>query len=167
MSEKSIILFALLLITPWIVSGEVNLAGKVISVQDGDTLTIVDEELKEHKIRINGIDAPELDQPYGNVSKANMMELTYGRIATLECHKADRYGRSVCTVWVEGQDVGLSQLRMGLAWHYKKYQDEQAPEQRQSYSDAEITAMKGMFGLWIRENSIAPWEWRKIKKGNL
>lgn len=167
MLGKSIILFVSLLLTPCLVSGDVSLAGKVISVQDGDTLTIVDEELKEHKIRINGIDAPESDQPYGKVSKENMIELSYGRIAALECHKADRYGRSVCTVWIEGVDVGLSQLRMGLAWHYKKYQDEQAPEQRQSYSDAEINAKKGMLGLWIRENSIAPWEWRKIKKGNL
>jgi hypothetical protein len=48
-------------------------------------------------------------------------------------YKKDRYGRLVGTVYLKGVDVGLEQVRAGLAWHYKRYANEQTSEQRTAY----------------------------------
>ncbi len=48
---------------PWIVSG------RVVGISDGDTVTVLDADKKQHKIRINGIDAPEKRQPFGERSR--------------------------------------------------------------------------------------------------
>jgi endonuclease YncB( thermonuclease family) len=160
---RAIIVSAAIFVIPALASAEVNLVGKVINVQDGDTLTMLDDESTQHRVRIGGIDAPEKDQPYGGVSTAHLTELSYGKLATAECHKVDRYGRDVCTVWVNGVDVGLAQLRAGFAWHYKRYASEQAPEQRQSYEKAEGAARATVLGIWLQDKPTSPWEWRHNK----
>lgn len=162
---KAIVIGTGIFVISALVYAEANLVGKVISVQDGDTVTMVDDESNLHRIRIGGIDAPEKDQPYGGVSTAHLTELSYGKLARAECFKVDRYGRDVCTVWVNGVDVGLAQLRMGLAWHYKRYSSEQSPEQRQAYAKAEDAARATVLGLWFQENPTPPWEWRHNKNG--
>jgi endonuclease YncB( thermonuclease family) len=58
------------------------------------------------------------------------------------------------------QDVCLEQIRAGMAWHYKYYQDEQTPEDRKLYADAEDTARSSGVGLWIDPNPIPPWDFR-------
>ncbi len=150
-------------VSPGLVLGETNLVGKVVSVQDGDTLTILDDESRQHRIRVSGIDAPEKDQPYGAVSTAHVMELVYGKLVTAECEKVDRYGREVCTIRVDDVDVGLAQLRAGLAWHYKKYASEQSPKQRQAYAEAEKVAKEKALGLWLLSTPTPPWDWRHRK----
>ncbi len=50
---------------------------------------------------------------------------------TIEYQKRDRYGRIVGKVLVNGVDTCLEQVEAGFAWHYKKYQHEQSPEDRQ------------------------------------
>lgn len=159
-SLKAVIVGAGVFAISALVFADVNLVGKVINVEDGDTLTVLDDESRHHRIRIGGIDAPEKDQPYGGVSTAHLMELSHGKLVTAECHKQDRYGRDVCTVWVNGVDVGLVQLKAGFAWHYKKYASEQSPEQRQVYAKVEQEAREVTLGLWLQENPIPPWEWR-------
>jgi endonuclease YncB( thermonuclease family) len=161
--RRTIVIIAGISVIPALVSAEVNLVGKVISVEDGDTLTMVDDESNLHRIRIGGIDAPEKDQPYGGVSTAYLMELSNGKLATAECHKVDRYGRDVCTVRVNGVDVGLAQLKVGFAWHYKQYSSEQSPEQRQAYAKAEEAGRATAVGLWLQESPTPPWEWRHKK----
>jgi len=160
---RTIFIVAAMLAFPGLAVGETNVFGKVISVQDGDTLTVIDDESRQHRIRVSGIDAPEKDQPYGGVSTAHMMELTNGKLATAECLKMDKYGRDVCTVMVDDVDVGLAQLRAGLAWHYKKYASEQSPKQRQAYAEAENIAKESALGFWLRPNPTPPWEWRRRK----
>jgi endonuclease YncB( thermonuclease family) len=90
-----------------------TITGTVVSIADGDTLTLLDATRTQHKIRLAGIDAPEKAQPYGNVSRQSLGELAFQRWAVADCPKKDRYGRRVCTVTVNGQDVGLLQLRRG------------------------------------------------------
>src|SRR5262245_23816661 len=106
------------------------LSGKIVSVADGDTVTLLDGDNQQHRIRLAGIDAPEAHQAHGQRSRQHLAELTYRKEAKADCYKRDRYGRSVCTVYVDGQDVGLAQLDAGMAWWFRKYAHEQPPRQR-------------------------------------
>lgn len=134
--------------------------GKVIAIADGDTLTILDEDKQQYRIRLAGIDAPERAQPFGDASRRNLSELAYGRLVAADCPKVDRYKRLVCVVRVDGSDVSFAQIKAGLAWHYKKYANEQSHGDREAYSDAEIEARVARRGLWAETATIPPWEWR-------
>lgn len=154
-------------------SGCANVTGVVVSVSDGDTITILDDTKTQHKVRLAGIDAPEKDQPFGQNAKQHMSDLVYGKEVRLEGDKQDRYGRTVAKVWVtpasclncpKTLDAGMAMLTVGLAWHYKQYQKEQTAEDRERYSFAEIEAKAKRAGLWADPDPTPPWEWRKAKR---
>lgn len=136
------------------------MAGKVIGITDGDTLVLLDDNHNQYKIRISGIDTPEKGQPYGHVATENLATLAFNKLAVADCPKQDRYGRLVCVVKIEGTDIGLSQIQAGLAWHYKKYANEQTPDDRENYSSAENEAKSLKKGIWKEANPVPPWEWR-------
>jgi len=92
--------------------------------------------------------APEKRQPYGNRSKENLSRLVFDRNVRAECHKRDRYGREVCKILDGSRDVGLEQIRAGLAWWYRAYAGEQSPEDRARYERAEEDAKARKGGLW-------------------
>ena len=73
--------------------------GRVVSVSDGDTITLLDADHQQHKIRLSGIDAPEKAQPFGQRSKENLSRLIFGRDVAVEWRKKDRYGRTVGKLW--------------------------------------------------------------------
>jgi len=136
----------------------------VIGVSDGDTLTARCDSaigVETARIRISGIDAPEKHQPFGVASRRSLSALTYGKSVEAACHKADRYGRRVCMVASSGTDVGLEQLRAGLAWHYKAYANEQSVQERHVYAQVEQGAQAARRGLWQDADPVPPWEWRK------
>lgn len=137
-----------------------QLAGKVIAIQDGDTLTLIDLDNSQHRIRLAGIDAPEKGQPFGYASLSHLSDLCFGMLVRAACPKVDRYGRSVCTIFVHGKDINLTQVAAGLAWHYKRFEHEQALEEREGYALAENKARSERLGLWKDNAPIAPWEWR-------
>ena len=141
-----------------------TLVGKVIKVVDGDTLTILDANYKEHKIRLAGIDAPERKQAYGLASRKRLASIVAGQQVTVEYQKRDRYGRIVGKVLLDGIDMCLEQVKAGFAWHYKKYQHEQSAEDQRLYADAENQAREGRLGLWRENNPIPPWEHRRLYK---
>ena len=141
-----------------------TLAGKVVGVADGDTITVLDGQQTQHKIRLMGIDAPEKAQPFGQNSKQSLSDLVFDRSVSVEWKKLDRYQRIVGKVQINGQDANLEQVRRGLAWHYKKYEREQEPLDRATYSQAEIEARMGRRGLWSDPGPTPPWDWRKSKK---
>jgi endonuclease YncB( thermonuclease family) len=66
-------------------------------------------------------------------------------------------------VKVAGKDVNLAQVESGMAWWYRKYQNEQTPQQRADYEQAEVSAKAGRLGLWSDTNPLPPWEWRGRK----
>jgi endonuclease YncB( thermonuclease family) len=61
-------------------------------------------------------------------------------------------GRFVGKITVNGVDANLKQIKAGLAWHYKKYADEQSEADRKTYSDAEIKARDAKLGFWKMPN---------------
>jgi endonuclease YncB( thermonuclease family) len=138
-----------------------NLSGEVVGVTDGDTVTVLDREKRQIKVRLVGIDAPEKRQPFGQKSKASLSELTYRRMVIVITDKTDRYGRTVGKVVADGQDVNLEQVRRGMAWHYKAYSREQSAIDRVTYAAAEDTARSVKRGLWSMPGAQPPWEFRR------
>lgn len=141
-----------------------TISGKVVGVADGDTITVLDDSNTQHKIRLAGIDAPEKKQPFGNVSKQSLSDLVYGKQVSVDYNKQDKYGRTVGKVLIDGTDVNLEQVKRGLAWFYKKYQNEQTLKDRLDYLHAQEAAEKTKIGLWVDSNPIAPWDFRRAKK---
>lgn len=121
-----------------------TLTGKVVGVSDGDTITVLDSDKRQHKIRVTGIDAPEKNQPFGQRSKENLSRLVFGKDVDVQWSKHDRYQRIVGKVMVAEPgcqrpdcakilDAGLGQITTGLAWWYRKYAKEQSHEDAGAY----------------------------------
>lgn len=148
-----------------------DLVGIVVSVSDGDTVTVLDSQHQQHKIRLAGIDAPEKLQPFGQKSKTSLSALAFNREVEVIGDKRDRYGRTVAKIMVADpncnspgcpkiHDAGHMQLMRGLAWWYRKYAKEQTPKDREDYEVAEFQAKSQRLGLWSDKNPVPPWEWR-------
>jgi endonuclease YncB( thermonuclease family) len=145
-------------------AGEWTLSGRVVALKDGDSFVVLDGKT-QHPIRIAGIDAPEHGQPYGNASKRNLSRHIFNRNVAARCYKRDRFGRNVCRVFVDrGQDVGLEQVRAGLAWWLRDHAIEQTPEEQGGYQGAEDAARVTRRGLWKDAKPVPPWEWRAVKR---
>jgi endonuclease YncB( thermonuclease family) len=142
------------------------MVGRVVAVTDGDTIKVLDATNVQHVIRLAGIDAPEKKMPFGQRSKQNLSNLVFGKEAVVEGEKNDRYGRLVGKVLVNGQDANLAQIEAGMAWHYKQYQREQSPADRQTYSDAEESAKSKRLGLWADVDPVPPWAWRSDQRSH-
>ena len=131
-----------------------DLIGKVVSVYDGDTITVLSGNT-QHKIRLEGIDTPESKQPFGNKAKQAMSGMVFGKQVKVVWKKKDRYGRTLGHVYVNGKWTNLQMIKQGMAWHYKQYSKDQ------ELASAEVKAREKRIGLWSDKAPIAPWEWRK------
>ena len=151
---------ALLLILSVPAAAEI-LEGHVIHIAEGDTITVLNSKHQQLRVRIAAIDAPERQQPFSKISQEHLSKLVRRQIVVVQWHKKDKYGRLVGTVHVKGLDVGLEQLRAGLAWHVKRFGNEQTPEDFAVYSAAENDARARGIGLWQDEYPVPPWEWRR------
>lgn len=140
------------------------LTGKIVRVADGDTVTVLDATNTQHRIRLQGIDAPESRQAFGTQSKKNLSEMVFGREVTVTYEKTDQYGRLVGKILLDGRDINLEQVRNGMAWHYKEYQREQTPSDRELYAKTEDEARTGRRGLWTDANPTPPSQFRKDRR---
>jgi endonuclease YncB( thermonuclease family) len=149
-----------------------TLTGRVVNVADGDTVTILDADHQQHRVRLQGIDAPEKAQPFGQRSKQSLSTLVFGNDVEVRWNKRDRYQRILGKVMVadpncrtshcpKALDAGHAQITVGLAWWYRKYADEQSPEDRGAYEFSEQEARAKRAGLWADGQPIPPWDWRK------
>ena len=136
--------------------GEIK--GKVVGVHDGDTLTLLTSEKVQVKVRLEGIDAPELKQAFGNVSKQSLSDLVFGKLVKLEVAGKDRYKRTLGHVFVGETWVNHAQVEKGFAWHYKKYSKDPR------LSEAEKQSREDRRGLWKDAKPVPPWEWRSVSK---
>ena len=151
---------ALLAFAVWSATASAEiLEGRVVGIADGDTITLLDSNRQQHRIRLAGIDAPEKAQPFGQ-REQHLSGLAFGKDAKADWYKIDRYDRDVCIIYVNGKDVGLAQLDAGLAWWFRKYAHEQPPKERIDHEAAEDRAAADSVGLWQDKTPIPPWEWR-------
>lgn len=129
-----------------------------LRVHDGDTFTAVGADKVAAEYRLWGVDAPELDQAWGKVSRAALLELVQGRRVTVTpC--GSHFQRVVVRVTSGAGDVGIALLSLGLAWHDRRF----APD-RADYAAAEAEARAARRGLWSEDSPVAPWEWRQRRK---
>ena len=132
---------------------------KVTKIVDGDTFHGLTKENEQIKFRVYGIDAPERTQAFANRSRQHFSDLIFEKTVGIKVQtKRDRYGRPI--VWVytdDGKDVGLEMLKAGMAWHYKEY--DSSPE----YDKCEREAREARIGLWVDNNPVAPWDFRRKK----
>jgi len=140
---------------------EASFTATVFKVSDGDTITVRTADRREAKLRFYGVDAPELDQPYGPEAKKFLENLLSGREVAVERRNQDQYGRLVGRVFVDGQAVDELMVEAGRAWVYEQYCDRAwcgGLRQRQAL------ARKNKLGLWRDARPVAPWVWRQKKK---
>ncbi|WP_427501711.1 thermonuclease family protein (plasmid) [Methylomonas sp. MED-D] len=129
-----------------------RLAGVVLGVHDGDTLTLQTDDRQTLKVRLANIDAPELKQMYGEAARLGLANTVYQRRVTVD--HTDRYGRLIGHVDLEGQDVNLAQVAKGGAWAYRQYTSDPV------FHQAERDARNQRRGLWQDQNPMAPWDYR-------
>ena len=127
--------------------------GRVVAVHDGDTLTVLAGR-EAIKVRLDEIDAPELRQAYGRVSKKSLSALCFGRHAEVREQGRDKYGRVLGRVICAGTDANAEQVRRGYAWFYAQYGRDPA------LRDLESSARARRVGLWADPNPAPPWEFR-------
>ena len=135
-----------------------EIRGKVVGIADGDTITVLDAGKVQHKIRLEGIDAPEKGQAFGTKSKDAMSEKVGGEDVVVRWEKKDRYGRILGDVYLGDRHINLEMVEDGLAWHYKQYSKAKA------LAEAEDAARKAKKGLWVDKEPVPPWEFRKRER---
>lgn len=135
-------------------------SGIVVDVHDGDTLTVKSGATRT-KVRLAGIDAPELNQFFGIESRNSLRSLVLHKEVQIEAQKLDRYKRLVSRVFIEQKDINLEQLKSGAAWMYLTHTASLKRRDRTIYINAESTAQLDGLGLWINQDSTPPWVWRK------
>jgi endonuclease YncB( thermonuclease family) len=126
----------------------------VVSVHDGDTLKLDDGRT----IRLSGIDAPEIAQPYGVESRDLLRKLTRKKQIRIETHGTDRYGRMIGEIFVGKKSINRSMVKRGAAWWFRKY----APADK-TLSCLEAEARRRKRGQWKLPEIIPPWAWRRGK----
>jgi len=141
-----------------------TLNGRVVAIADGDTVTVLDSSDTQHRIRLEGIDAPEAHQAFGSRSKQHLSDLIYGKDVTVSYYKTDQYGRLVGKILLDGTDINLAQVTAGMAWHYKEYEREQTPADRELYAKAEDDARAARRGLWIDPDPVEPSQFRREQR---
>ena len=110
---------------------------------------------KAAKVRLEGIDCPELGQDFGTRAKQFTSSMVFRKtIVVKECSK-DIYGREIVRIYVEGLDLSLELVKAGLAWYFNAFTSDPA------LAAAEKAARKQEIGLWSMPNPIPPWVYRR------
>jgi endonuclease YncB( thermonuclease family) len=126
-----------------------SFTGKVVKVADGDTITVLLDKT-QHKIRLEGIDAPEKGQAYGTKARQALADKISRETVRVDWKKRDRYGRIIGRVYLGDRDISLEMVKDGLAWHYKRDSKEAAR------ADMENEARKSARGVWADKDSVPP-----------
>jgi micrococcal nuclease len=128
---------------------------RVVGVHDGDTVTCLDESNQQQKVRLAEIDAPEIGQDYGKVSREVLAEMVFGKTVEVTEDGKDRYGRWIGHLSSNGVDVNRQMVATGNAWHYVDYSRDTSLAALQSQAQSQ------RLGLWAQPSPVAPWDFRK------
>lgn len=143
---------------------EAPFRGRLQHLSDGDSFVVRAEDGRRISVRLSAIDAPEKVQPHGDVSRRALLALLDNKPLTIIPVKQDPYGRTVARVLADDRDVGLEQVKAGMAWHYKRYESEQSARDRREYAQAEQRAREAAVGLWAQPDPMPPWKFREQQR---
>ena len=148
--------------TAWILTGLATIAGgaaagdhpmtgKCVKVVDGDTLVVVCEKFRR-TVEIDGIDAPELRQPWGKETRNFVRSMVGGERVEIQVVEGDA-DTVRARVFVNGADLSEMLVGRGLAWV------------AQDSADAALLTLGSKArelpcGLWLDPHPQAPWEFR-------
>ena len=138
----------------------VTVTGKVIKVVDGDTFDILDSSFKTIRIRMNGIDAPEKKQAFGESSRKQLASLCAGKVVRIVKYSTDRNKRWIADSYVDGISLSHRMVEEGMAWHFTKYSSDTSLAKLQQQACAK------KIGLWSDPQAVAPWDFRNKRLRN-
>lgn len=136
-----------------------DITGRVVRVADGDTISVLDNNNTQHKVRFHGIDTPERDQPYGKAASRALSDLIADQRVGVLQRDIDEFGRTVGVVYLEGKNINLALVQSGHAWWYRRYAGRD-----DDLRAAEEGARAQRLGLWSAANPVPPWEWRRGRR---
>lgn len=141
----------------------------VLNCHDGDTCRIRSPDNVTLKIRLIGIDAPEVanrknkeNQAYGKESKEYINNLIKGKSVTLKNYATDQYGRNLSEIFFNKENVNLKMIEFGMAEVYKGKNDKNL--NLETYQEAEKKAKKNKIGIWSLSNYQSPKDYRNSHK---
>jgi endonuclease YncB( thermonuclease family) len=112
---------------------------------------------RAEKVKLAGIDCPELRQSFGPNAKTFTSRLTSGQVVTVRIHGTDEKGNIVGVVVLpDGRSLNRELVAAGLAWQLKDSKNKQVAQ-------LEKEARRAKRGLWADANPIPPWDYRKAK----
>lgn len=130
--------------------------GIVSHVSDGDTLWVQPAAGgPPRKLRIDGIDAPEICQTGGAASRAELKQLALHRRVEVAVRRHDSYGRGLARIWLDGRDLGAQMVHAGQAWSYR-WRRKPGP-----YAAEEALARQSRRGLFAVGQPELPRDFRK------
>ena len=130
--------------------------GHVTHVSDGDTLWIKPEDgSSARKVRLLGLDAPEICQPGGTAARMALQELVAGQPVQVRVNFQDTYGRDLGNLRVAGRDVGALLVAAGHAWS-SRWHGRLGP-----YAVQEAAARAAGLGLFADPSALLPGDFRK------
>lgn len=132
--------------------------GRVVRVKDGDSLLVERTDVQRvSEVRMAGIDAPELAQPWGIQARSGLRRIVDARMVTVEVTDRDRYGRLVGKVWQGKAYINAAMTLSGNAWAFDRYMRD-----RQIRAGQE-EARKAGRGLWSLppQDRLPPATWRE------
>ena len=133
--------------------------GKVVSVADGDTITVLRGK-EQVRIRLDGVDTPEKRQAFGQKAKKFTAGMVAGKVVKVVPVTLDRYGRTVARVYLGKASLNEALVRAGFAWWYRKY-----AKDNKVLPKLEAAARKAGKGLWKDPKPTPPWDWRHQQRG--
>lgn len=153
--RRLLMLFGWMLLPAW--SGEATVyTAQVVSVIDGDTLWVQPAGLgSKKKLRLLGIDAPEICQAGGRQSRAALKAMVWGQQLQVSEHGSDSYGRGLARLEVDGRDVAAEMVALGQAWSARPVGADR------SYSQQEQAARRARLGLFAADKPQWPGAFRK------
>src|SRR5215213_1820341 len=137
-----------------------SLSGKVIEVNSGDVITIYNLN-RPVRIRLLGVDAPEISQTFGDVAKKHLADLVYDKSVLVEYAGIAADSSLTGRVLLGSADIGAQMIRDGAAWVDPGTQHRLSATDREVYQQSEQAARNERRGLWQQENPLAPWEFVK------
>ncbi|MCK8373806.1 thermonuclease family protein [Erwinia amylovora] len=154
--KKSFLMALLFIFSPL---SQADFSGRVVRVIDGDTVSVLSGK-EMYRVRLNGIDAPESKQAYGQRAKQSLIALAAQKNVLVVSSKQDRYGRYLGTLMNGGLNINAQQVEKGMAWAYRFH----GKATDINMLALEDKARSNGVGLWADPNPVEPWKWRRSDK---